>query len=92
MIKRIEIGISGKRMELNSLHFIRDIATQLEFKGEIFVKSDGSVRIIAEGEEESLKEFAGKVEQAGVFSELENFYANWSNPTGDLGNFYIVND
>ena len=51
MVKHIESGMSGRMMGFNSLSWIRDVAMKLEIKGAVFTRPDGSIKVVAEGEE-----------------------------------------
>ncbi len=61
MVKRIESGIAGKMLGFNALGFIRDLANQSRVNGAVFTKADGSIKVIAEGEEENLVAFTEKI-------------------------------
>ena len=90
MLKHIESGISGKMIGFNSLSWIQDIANDLHVKGVVLTKPDGSIKVIAEGEETALREFTETIKTGKVFSETENFYVKWSESTRNLGNFFVV--
>jgi len=53
MKKHIEGGISGRILGHNSLVWIKDLAIKLGLKGAVFTKHDGSIKVMAEGEEEN---------------------------------------
>jgi len=92
MLKRIESGIFVSTRFLltdDLMSWVRDAASQLGLKGVVFEKGDGSVKIIAEGEEESLEELKDEVEEADFSSHIENFYMNWGEPKGEFQDFYI---
>ncbi len=89
MIKHVEIGISGEMLNLNSFELVRALASELGLGGALFTKKDGSVKIIAEGEEELLIQFADKIKNGKVFGENASFYANLSE-VDSVGNFYII--
>ncbi len=72
--------MSGRGSKHNSFHFIKEFASQFPIKGVIFTKPDGSIKVIADGEEGDLGEFIKKFERGGVFSTTENFYVKWQNP------------
>jgi acylphosphatase len=90
MFKHIEGGIAGRIMGNDSLSWIRDTATALGVSGAVFTKPDGSIKLVADGEEGTLVEFVKEIERGRVFSSVENFYINWSD-TKNLGNFFIIN-
>src|SRR3989338_7018804 len=54
MQKCIESTISGKNLGYDYLLWINRQATRLGLKGITFFKSDGSIKVIAEGEEKNL--------------------------------------
>jgi acylphosphatase len=74
-----------------SLTWIRDTAITLGIHGAVSTRPDGSIKVVAEGEEAALLEFAEKIKTNGtIFSEVENFYAHWIDKEENLGEFYIV--
>ncbi|OGI67586.1 hypothetical protein A2732_00010 [Candidatus Nomurabacteria bacterium RIFCSPHIGHO2_01_FULL_40_10] len=90
MVKHIESGMSGRMMGFNSLSWIRDVAMKLEIKGAVFTRPDGSIKVVAEGEEKNLIEFTEEIKEGRIFSEVENFYVKWNDSNKDLGDFYII--
>lgn len=89
MMKHIEIGISGEMLKINSFGLIQTMANDLSIGGAIFTKKDGSIKIIAEGEEILLVQFADKIKNEDVFGENTSFYVNLSD-VESVGNFYII--
>jgi acylphosphatase len=90
MLKRLESGISARSVGFNDLSLIKDFADQFQLRGVIFTKEDGSIKIIAEGEEENLKEFTKELEkEEHSLSRVENFYEKWDEPTGEFNDFSI---
>ena len=92
MIKQIESGIAGKGLNFNNLHSIKKVADDLELNGVLSFKDDGSIKVIAEGEEENLKKFTKKLEKASFFYLIENFYLIWHNSIKGFNNFSIINN
>ena len=92
MIKRIESGISAKSLEIDYLFNVRDYANSLDINGVVYTKNDGSVKIIAEGEEENLKEFIEKVKENNLLHPIENFYVLWEEPLGKFKDFSILDE
>lgn len=78
MIKKIEIGISGSIWNSSSFNWIDRLAIRLSINASVFTKSDGSIRVIAEGEEQTLEVFAKKIHHSGIFSRIENFFVKWN--------------
>ncbi|MCX6751901.1 MAG: acylphosphatase [Candidatus Nomurabacteria bacterium] len=92
MIKRIESGIAGKGLGYDYLSNIKGLATKLELRGVVFTKNDGSIKVVAEGENENLIKFTKKLERNFFFSPIENFYAIWHDSTGEFKDFSIINN
>jgi len=92
MLKRIESGISGKGLNYDYLSGIKDLAIKLGLKGVVFTKDDGSIKVIAEGEDGNLIKFAKRLEKNFFFSPIENFYVNWHDSTKEFQNFSISNN
>jgi len=61
-----------------------------QIKGIVFTKPDGSIKVVAKGEERDLLEFASKLERESSSREIENFYTKWSEPNKDLESFHVV--
>ena len=77
MRRGIEIGIGGRALNKDSFSWIERIATELEIRGAVFTRPDGSIRVPAEGEEPALQEFARKIEKGNMFGTVENFFIKW---------------
>ncbi|MES3032067.1 MAG: acylphosphatase [Patescibacteria group bacterium] len=90
MVKHIESGISGKGLGYHYLQQIRNLALKFQIKGIVFTRPDGSIKVVAEGEESDLMQFANKLERESNSRDVENFYTKWSEPNRDLESFYVV--
>ena len=90
MLKHIESGIAGKGLGTHYLQSIKNLAVRCQIKGIVFTKPDGSVKVVAEGEERNLTEFTNRLERESGSREIENFYTKWSEPNKDLESFYVV--
>lgn len=80
MLKHIESGISGRGLGYDSFRYIKELASRFKIKGVVFTKPDGGIKVIADGEERDLVEFARKLERSSFFSSTENFYVKWKEP------------
>ena len=90
MLKRVEIGIAGKEATHNSLLWIKELALDLQLKGAVFFKHDGSIKIMAEGQEENLSKFIDGLETGSIFALVENFYVDWIVSEKPLDDFHIL--
>jgi len=57
-----------------------------------FVKNgaDGSVRVVAEGDEEVLKRFIELLREGPLFAKVKNIMADWEEPTSEFASFEII--
>ncbi len=85
--------MSGKNLSYDYLLWINRLAIQLGLKGITFFKNDGSIKVIAEGEERSLLFFIAKLKRGRyffpLFSPVENFSITWQTPKHEFENFSI---
>ena len=93
MQKRIECVVGIERSESNFMLHIYENARMHGLTGEVFTRDDGSIKIIAEGEEEALEKFAKKMQRGhslfGMFTTVDNFFVKWEEPTGEFNEFSI---
>ncbi len=85
--------MSGKNLDHEYMLWINDNANRLGLKGITFFKSDGSIKVIAEGEEKYLDIFMSKLKRGPylfpLFSPVENFSITWQEPKNDFADFSI---
>lgn len=91
MWKRIESGVSARTLSNEYLISVRDYALELGLVGIVFFRNDGSVKIIAEGEEEVLQEFTHELGKGNNFP-IENFFTVWKKPNHQYLDFTIGED
>lgn len=93
MIKCIESTTWGKNLNFKYLLWVRYHAIRLGLKGIAFFKNDGSLKVVAEGEERNLLFFVKKLSRGRsffrAFSQIENFSAIWHEPRNEFEDFSI---
>lgn len=93
MQKCIEGVMSGKNLNYEYLVWIRDHAIRLGLKGITFFKNDGSIKIVAEGDERNLFVFIKQLKRGRyffpLFSPIENFSIQWHEPRQEFEDFSI---
>ena len=93
MLKGIESTMWGKNLSYDYLLWIRRHAIRLELKGITFFKNDGSIKVIAEGEEKNLPFFIKKLKRGRfffpLFSPVENFSIKWCEAKHEFEDFSI---
>ena len=93
MQKCIEGTISGRNLNYDYLLWINQKANEFGLKGITFFHNDGSLRVIAEGEEEGLDKFIRKLKHGphffAFFSPVESFSVTWQEPKNEFKDFSI---
>ena len=93
MQKCIESTMWGKNLNYEYLLWIYHQAVRLGLKGITFSKSDGSIKVIAEGEEKNLLFFTKKLKRGRFlhhfFNPVENFCVKWQEPRNEFEDFSI---
>lgn len=93
MLKAIESIMSGKNLKYKHLEWVVHHARELGLKGITYFKNDGSIRVIAEGEERELNIFINKLKRGPflfpVFSPIENFSVTEETPKNEFEDFSI---
>ncbi len=93
MQKCAEITMWGRNLGYKDLLWLYDKAVNFGLKGTTFFKNDGSIKIIAEGEEENLLFFIKKIKKGKstfyFFFPIENFSVTWSDAKNDFDDFSI---
>ncbi len=94
MQKCIECTMWGRRLEYDYLLWVDRIANTLGLKGITFFKNDGSIKVVAEGEEDTLLFFIRKLKRGRSFfpflSKIENFSVTWQEAKKEFEDFSIV--
>lgn len=89
-MKRIECVIRGRVQMVMFRDFAKRSARRLGISGSVQNLSDGSVRIVAEGKKERLKEFIALLKKGSVFARVDSIETQWSDTTGAHTAFSIV--
>ena len=95
MIERIECRISAEKSNYDYLRWIKRAADKHDITGVVFTNDDGSIEIIAEGEDEILKEFSKHVNDGhpifNMITIVDNFSMKWHKATGEYKDFQVIN-
>lgn len=93
MIRCIESTMWGKNLNHKYILWIYNHAKELGLKGIVFLKNDGSIKIVAEGEENNLLFFVKKLKRGRFlipfFSPVENFSVVWHEARNEFEDFSI---
>lgn len=90
MKKRVECKITGRVQMVMFRDFTKRAARRLGLTGFVKNNSDGSVVVVAEGEEDRLRAFLKKLEKGPLLARVDRVDAAWKEVTGDFLDFQIV--
>lgn len=89
MKKRLECNITGRVQMVMFRDFTQRNATKLGIAGTVQNMEDGSVYVVAEGEEEKLQKLLELLKKGPLFASAENTKEQWGQPTGEFVGFHI---
>lgn len=81
--KEIEVRINGQVQGVKFRDYAKRRADELGVVGYVKNMDDGSVEVVAQGEEKSLGEFARLLKKGPVFSKVEDFEIEWHDDLSD---------
>lgn len=90
MKKRLEVNISGRVQMIMFRDFAKRKADSLGLTGTAENLNDGSVFVVAEGEEEKLQKFLGYLKKGPLFARVERIDENWLSFAGEFNDFKII--
>ena len=94
MQKRLECNITGLVQGVMFRDFVKRNAQKLDLTGTVENRSDGSVFVVAEGEEGQLKKFPSMLRKKPLISRMvariEHIEEHWSEVTGKFPDFQIL--
>lgn len=90
MLKRMECKIIGKVQMVMFRDFVKKSADRLGVLGVVKNMKDGSVFVVAEGEEKNLHDLFGLLQIGPVSSEVKKVSTNWLEYSSEFSDFIIV--
>lgn len=87
--KRVEINVFGRVQGVFFRGEAQKVAKELGLTGWTKNDTDGSVRIIAEGDEGTLQKFMEWCRKGTAFSKVENIEVEWKGATNEFNDFKI---
>ncbi|PIQ68879.1 MAG: acylphosphatase [Candidatus Taylorbacteria bacterium CG11_big_fil_rev_8_21_14_0_20_46_11] len=90
MNKRVTCTVSGRVQRVLYRDTTRRKARSLQLAGFVQNQSNGTVLVVAEGEEEQLKELLSHLEKGSLFSKVDEVKALWGEYSGEFKSFTIV--
>ncbi len=90
MEKQAEIIISGRVQKAGFRDFIDETAFNLNLNGYVKNLDNGTVHVVCEGQENSIKEFIEKINIRQYPISVEKIDIKYKNPTGKFKTFEII--
>ena len=90
MKKKLEAICSGTVQGVFFRQFVTNFANANGIVGTVQNKSDGTVFIIAEGEENTLQEFIEELYKGSEYANVSDIKITWSEPTSQYSDFRVV--
>lgn len=90
MVEEIECTVTGRVQMVMFRDFTQRKARRLGLIGEVENLSDGSVRIVAQGEKDALNTFIEEISKGPVFAKVGNIHIVWRETKGNYEEFKIV--
>lgn len=89
MQARVIIKITGVVQGVFFREFVKELADKLKIKGVVKNLIDGSVEVIAEGEEDALRALANACRRGPKRAIVEDLKVFYEEPTGEFNSFRI---
>ncbi len=90
MQKRVECIVSGEVQGVSYRDFVRTSARRAGLLGSVQNLPDGTVEVVAEGEESVLREFLKVLKEGYAFAKVSQVSDGWSEATGTFSDFRIL--
>ena len=88
-MERLELRITGRVQGVAFRHHTVQRARGLGLVGWVRNESDGSVRLVAEGERGALETLRAWAAEGPPHARVDDQQAEWSDATGDFGDFDV---
>lgn len=90
MNRHIEVTITGRVQLVMYRDFAQRKARKLGIVGTVKNQKDGSVSVVAEGEEARLNVYISLLKKGSVLSKVKEVNVTWGKPLGTFSDFLIV--
>lgn len=86
----LEAIVSGQVQGVRYRVFVQDVATELELVGSVQNMPDGTVRVVAEGSPDILKEFVEYLNEGSLQATVESVAVEWGSATRSYAEFSML--
>jgi len=89
-MKRVEITIEGGVQGVFFRQGVKEVASGLGLRGVVRNEPDGSVKIVAEGEEDNLQTLINWCRKGTTWAKVKNVQVVWKKTLDEFKNFEIA--
>lgn len=89
-MKRVHLFVSGLVQGVGFRAFAQHSAVSLDLTGWVKNLPDGRVEVLAEGREDDIRKFIGRLKEGPVGSRVGHVDANWEKYQGEFEKFRIA--
>lgn len=89
-MKEVHIVVTGRVQNVGFRYWTRRLARKLNISGTVQNHVDGSVMIIAQGDENALKILVESTSEGPPLSDVSNMKVDWLEPTQKFEGFEIL--
>ena len=87
--RRLEVTVVGRVQGVGFRMFVLDLARGLELRGWVANESGGTVRIVAEGPEDSLRRLLASAREGPAGARIDHVEEAWAASSGAFDRFSI---
>ena len=91
-LKEVEIELFGRVQGVNLRFMIKKYADSLGLRGYVMNRKEGSVLVVAQGENEKLNELILWIKKSPGFSQIEHINFLWKKPLARYSAFDIIRE
>ncbi|MBI2100491.1 MAG: acylphosphatase [Candidatus Vogelbacteria bacterium] len=89
-VREIEAVVSGRVTGVLFRDFVQRRARRLGLVGTVRNQPDQTVRVVAQGNELSLRQLISYLEQGSLWSKVEKVKVSWREPIGEFTGFRLI--
>ncbi len=90
MVKRIECKVTGRVQMVMFRDFVKRKAMSLNITGTVKNRDDGSVFVVAEAEEDALKELIKFLNKGSILAKVSDVKIEWFESKNKFSKFKII--
>ncbi len=86
----LQAEVKGKVQGVRFRDYVQTVATELGIKGYVRNVSDGTVYVVAQGEQDALKALMEHLHEGSVLSVVESVSGTWATPRTTYYDFSVL--